>query len=373
MTAHKKERSEAMHKHQLLVVVVALLVVGGTAAAGQISWIFQDTGCSQGSGSVALGMRGDHTWPVIFSDDNALVLLPTGWQNSNGGSVGPIPRAISSLTGEVAAWDCGTGVVSGPNGWESITADAMAFDNQGRLWKAVGGVISRRDNGAWHPLPSLGGVFSQPPSIAVAGNGDVGAVTLNGEQMYYHQYSPLTGGWTTSENLNVDGEPHINLDPMLTFDSRDIPHIVGIDGNMGVVFDCNARAKWVSSLLPHANDVWGVLPIASSGKVDEEDTVDTVGTAYVSNGKLYYASNKNNGDWTAVELPTDGSNPPDSGPAPYEGRGVGLAYDYNGFPIIAYCGDSHVWMAYDPPAVPEPVTMTLLALGSIALLRKRRC
>ena len=222
------------------------------------------------------------------------------------------------------------------------------------------GQIGYRDSSGWHSLPSIDGY---PPlrAIAVASNGEVGAIN---ESQYYH-YSALAGGWTGPQDFGAPEMPGWIENAVLAFDNHDIPHIVGRydegGGVVGVAFDFDIRTgKWVMSNLPLSDNVNGILPIASDGQ-------GTVGTAYVSNGQLIYARNVDNSGWEAFVLPTGGGEIPIPSPT-----GVGLAYDYEGIPVIAYSANQSLWLAYDPVVVPEPLTVTMLAIGGLVLCRRRR-
>ena len=356
--------------------VVVFMGVGVAAGGPGLSWVFQDTMVPSNGMGLALGMRGGYVWPVIFSGERAAISLPTGWQEVKLGlGLGEpyeFAGVASSPTGEVAAWSRnfgpggGRGVVSGPAGWEYMPADAMAFDSQGNLWKAIFGEmpgdqqIGYRDSSGWHSLPSIDGY---PPlrAIAVASNGEVGAIN---ESQYYH-YSALAGGWTGPQDFGAPEMPGWIENAVLAFDNHDIPHIVGRydegGGVVGVAFDFDIRTgKWVMSNLPLSDNVNGILPIASDGQ-------GTVGTAYVSNGQLIYARNVDNSGWEAFVLPTGGGEIPIPSPT-----GVGLAYDYEGIPVIAYSANQSLWLAYDPVVVPEPLTVTMLAIGGLVLCRRRR-
>jgi len=360
------------HAIRTISLAISVLAVSAPVLAGDISWIFQDTEIDPGPGAGA-AMRGGYVWPVVFGQNKAGLLLPTGWHEVPI-DLGESPRAISSPTGDVAAWSGGDAVVLSATGVTQLTADALAYDKQGRLWK-----VERDDqtgylragflgSGGWSYLPDITEYASGLVSIAVAVSGEVGVVTSQSGQMYYHHYSALLGSWTRSESLTDFGAPWLP-DPSLVFDSRSIPHILGQDDaktahayRYDVVF-----GQWRAATLPFGTFVDGdILPLAAASD-------GTVGTAFVSGDELYYAYRELDGlGWSAVQLPTGGPLPT-SGPMPAQAS-AGLAYDYNGIPVIAYvaAGTNNIWLAYDPVQVPEPATAGLLALGGIALLRRRR-
>ena len=345
-------------------LVFVLLVIPGVASAGGFSWTFQNTSISNNGSSVALGMRGGDVWPVIFSPEDSVALLPTGWASVGDGLVQNPPLAASSPTGEVAAWsgraaDPRLAVVSSPSGWQTCEADTVTFDDQGRLWRANDGRVSYLDAGGWNYLPDLPGETSSKIALAVSGE-EVGVVTVMNGLFYYH-YSPLVGSWEQSPNL-LSGGTTIGNKPSLVFDDNAVPHILGVASDRAVAYDfCVQTGQWQSTNLPGTSDLSVPLPL-------DHDGAGTVGTAYVSGESLYYAYNTDNTTWMVTTIPAgaDGSSEP-------QDFGVGLAYDYEGLPVVAYTGDNNVmWLAYDPIIVPEPLTAALLAVGGLCAPRRRR-
>ena len=59
------------------------------------------------------------------------------------------------------------------------------------------------------------------------------------------------------------------------------------------------------------------------------------------------------------------------------GRNPSLAFNEygDGWPVIAYFEGvvpGHLYVVRDPPGLPEPATLSLLALGGLAIIRRRR-
>jgi len=354
-----------MQLRQLILVVTALSTAAGIAVGGGMSWTLQDTGFGTGTDDVALGMRAGDVWPVIFSEDVSVALLPTGWQEVGMNLVSEKPMAASSPTGEVAAIGAvepGSGKASSPSGWLDLSGEAVAYDADGRLWLArATGEVLYSDGGSWQSLPSLEAQPFDGIAIAVNGSGEVGVATMSiGGGLVYHHYTWMTGGWTKTENLNDGSLVQMGELSGLAFDAQDRPYILGASpGERGVAFQFDIVGnEWSACNLPAAMNLQGRLPVASND-------AGVVGTAFASHGELYYVSNANGAGWTTVSVPTGMAEPRDGG--------VGLAYDYEGLPVLAFNSmTGSMWLAYDPVIAPEPATLVLIGAGGLALLRRRR-
>ena len=153
--------------------------------------------------------------------------------------------------------------------------------------------------------------------------------------------------------------------PQLAFDTKNRPHVVGNYGNTAsYALDYNVvQNLWVPTLLPYSIGSQNGsirLAIASDGK-------GGVGTAYLGfhtgTQELVYASKPDDGVWAGSVVIPNFFNPVTPG----------LAYDYQGIPAISYVNlNGDLALAYDPVTAPEPASLTLLALGGLALIRRRR-
>lgn len=345
-----------------LTAALLLVVACPAAMASHDSWVFQDTKFTRPSSGLALAMR-QEAWPVVFTND-AVSLYPTGWKKTGTNVLtGTRTLAVTSPDGDVAAFGNGFAVVSGPSSWQTFPAAAVNFDSQGRLYKAVGDVISYSEPGIWRSLPAMG--FGSPgPSdyIAFAVNsiGEVGAVTTTGGFFYQH-YSAYTGGWTKLD-LNLTGTtgPPSGTVSSMVFDGQDRPHFIMRQSTVGpYVADYDVRTN-----------AWSYYPFTVPGPSDTMYTLafdgkDTIGTAYTYGGMLHLLEKTGLGPWMDMTLPASPYGSVDAG-------SVGFAYDYNGMPVIAFSAGGKLAIAYDPPAVPEPASMGLLILAGGMILRRRR-
>lgn len=347
---------------KLALAVALVLAACGPALAGS-SWTYQDTKQSTAANDVALAMRSGLAWPVIFAQPNTIALLPTGWQVVGANLVGTKPKAASSPLGEVAAIGeraatMGySGVHSTSLGWAPLTADAIDYDSLGTLWTATRtGEVSYLAGGSWHSLPSLGGGYGGI-LIAAAPSGEIGVVTF-GAELQYHHYSVLTGGWTHSGNL-TDGEAPMVVGG-LEFDAHNRPHIIGAAGELikAKEFDVPSGTWVTRTLFTCSSSPPPGMPTAVSGSGE-------VATAFVSGSQIHLLYKPQDGEWTDSILPAmPGGAMPDPG-------GLGLAYDFDDLPVIAFRSGPNMWLAYDPVDLPEPIGLGLLALGLLGL-RKRR-
>jgi MYXO-CTERM domain-containing protein len=373
-----------MNRKAMTVIGFLLVGVLASTALGGVSWVFQDTTVQAGyPTATSLGFYGGGVWPVIFSENASAMLLPTGWQQLSSGLVGQFSTAASSLTGQVAATGISTfgpfgqGVVSTHQGWASlpISAASVAYNQTGQLYTAdlYGNISYQNSSGTFLPVGTIGNGFAfNSISIAVDSLGDIGVVTTGGPGPYgnddtYYAWSPLTGAWSTRDLVAGGSNPYL-VNPQLAFDSKNRPHVVGeFTGNQTFyALDYNVvQNLWVPTLLPYseANLSDGHIGIASDGQ-------GGVGTAYFGfnstthKTELVYGYKGDGAAWVGSYLvsPTN----------PTINITPGIAYDYQSVPAIAYVNNyGDLALAYDPPT-PEPASLTLLALGGLALLRRRR-
>ncbi len=347
-------------------VVAVVLATGSavmaTGSGATLNWAFQDTGFTSSFSGSALGMRNGGAFPVIFDNDStvrAYTLLPvnnpfsgTNWHEIGNGlfssSGGPI-RASSSSAGSVAVSNDMNSAVSTPPGGSFVSLPgigATTFDSGGNLVTATFDTVSA----------AIGFPDSGIHDIAVSDFGNVAAISSGTGFGDYYQFSPITGVWGQA-TLPTSFEASRGS---VTFDTNDVPHIVSTDGAEVQALDFDATTgQWVSTILDNNASFSQVISIAA-------DSTGTVGTAWVDNdGVLHHAYKSGLDPWATTAVTSD-----------VVSGSVGIAYDYNDFPVIAYTDSptGNLFLAYDPPVTlqsPEPATLAFVVLAGGALLPRR--
>jgi hypothetical protein len=127
----------------------------------------------------------------------------------------------------------------------------------------------------------------------------------------------------------------------------------------GYIWDGSAKTVW--DMMADIEAAESTLTFYKSNFGSEENPSYFVnGWAYGAND--YTADWNNNNEWVKEWLSTDGSAWTDGGgvssDAIVDGNWTGLIFQYGG--------------SNDPPHLPEPASMSLLGLGGLALLRRKR-
>jgi len=344
-----------LKKKYVGLVAVGLFSASVSANPGApLNWSFQDTTFSS-TDVVVLAMRGGNAWPVIASNQNAstLSLFPTGWHQigpSNVFSNAYVLRAASSPDGRVAftGLEANGRIIAANGASSSLPSNVIAasFDNAGNLYTAqVSGGNTYSVSGA----PAYTG--QRIVDIDVSPFGEIGVVD---ESYNYYQYSPAIG-WTEAEPFinNLDSD---TMD--LEFDSFGRPHILGYD--FASIISCDfdtTTGDWSETILANNVNRPGALAASEDGKV---------GTSWVdSDGFLQFSFKDDLAPWTTSFVTANADS----------FGSVGVAYDYDNLPVLAYTDSSsgRLHLAYDPviPA-PEPASCAaLLILSADRLLRRR--
>jgi len=322
-------------------------------------WSIQDTGHFANGGEFALGMRDGAAWPVVFDEVGDVYSLfnaenPgtfTNWHRIGFGEYSAPGRlnAASSPTGAVAV---ATGDISVggtrlalPGGFSALPADtvAVAYDDAGNLFTATDSTTSFGTPG------SFGG---QIIDIDVASNGSRAILTDAGE---FWEFNSLTG-WNNTLLDTVGSNPvFFNGSASLAYDSLNRAHVVVDDFGDIYAYDFNPTSgNWQQSLVISTGGGLRTLELAANG-------LDGIGTAVEDNGNLFYLYWNDFTNGWGTDLVAPNIDLTDQ---------VGVAFDFDDLPVLAYRDNGNVFVAYDP--IPEPGTLALLGLGGVAVLARRR-
>ncbi|MEX0744067.1 MAG: PEP-CTERM sorting domain-containing protein [Phycisphaeraceae bacterium] len=317
-------------------------------ASRELMWLFQDTGHGASSDQTAVALRSGLAWPVIFSGDgDAFGLFATEdfsgnhWQPIGGGLPlnGPV-IAKSSSDGRILAyspWNSSVVVGSPSGGFTLHNAQAGTFGPDGSLTLASS-----------FSIPTGGAPIID---MAVASDGTLGAIADNGRY-----YENRFGQW---QSLDFDDfGPQVWGDQArLTFDAQSRPHISAVSsGDVYTFHFSTAAGEWVTT--EHGFTEADFIPIASTTLNGGE-----VGISWIENGTLKYSLFDGTGTWTQSAVTTGFMEP---------WQGLGLAFDWDGLPVISFERNGGYWLAYDPVPVPEPTSLALLGIGGLMLMRRRR-
>jgi hypothetical protein len=342
--------------------------------AGQRGWTFLEAPLS-GSWTSPIAMQ-NGVWPVVSGTGengySIAKLTPAGWQVTETGM--PINQLIASPFDEEIVgvsqfsdplWN--QGFIANADGMTTIdnVIDA-SYDSQGRLWtiSVEGEVRYRRSDDHWRNACSFDHIYPEGnANIAAAPNGDLGVLTRLGEQnrAWFSFYSPLADDWT-------DTRLPVVYKSDIAFDTRNIPHILS-GTSLYFVWDSDPHTgDWnVTSLIDLIPDtimtyIMGYPQLATSAD-------GTVATAVSYEDTLYYIWNDGTG-WQAEVVPGAEVK---VGDPPFNFRFCGIAFDYEGLPVITYTKtNGKLGIAYDPVITPEPMTLGILAAGLILIQRKRK-
>jgi len=341
------------------VVVVSMAFAGvampahATPGGGpSFLWSFHDTDGAPTSSQNALAMRNGNVWPTVFNGGgDGFGLFSTGWQliGQNFVAANPRLRAAQSTAGGVAVVDGIEGVVLNvPNSFAAIGDGSIGIID-----------VAFTPDGTLATLNEFGEISIAPPPTGAANDivafdvspfGEIGGVTTFGE---FVEYSPLTATWSVTSLTSKGFLPFSDEGLSMTYDSAGRAHV----GNAGNVASFDpVLGDWVVSSLP--GDPSDFIEL-------EANAFGVAGTAFFDGDDLVYAYNDNNAGWQTTVVTTV----PGGGPA---NQLVGINYDFEGLPVLAYSYGGTLEVAYDPIVVPEPASAVLLVGVGCLLVRRRR-
>jgi hypothetical protein len=378
-----------MNAPRMAVIILMASHFAATAVADEFFWNLQRTGFRTSLGfppQTALSMRGNESWPVVYSVDEASSLsayslfpfantgqIPIGpatnWHrigtNITKGTlpVGPIylqaasgsPDSFGvsvqnassiSVPPNVTVWGTSQGGFRPPQ----PNTHAIKFDEDGDAFVATTSMI---------PFP--GGRSEVLQDAALSPLGDIGAITqqISGIGPFtYWQRSPLLGGaWMSSQVGASNDQSVFGPSADLTFDTSARPHVVALNrvssANSVLAFNFNIMTgAWQTNTLDTTISSPSIADVAGAA-----NDFGIVGAAWVNNGVLKYAyldTNDPNASWVTTAVTSTTS----TGALLEASQGVGLAYDKAGLPVISFVERSsrQIWIAYDPPLLTAPLT-----------------
>ena len=359
-------RKHSMCRGALAALAAWFTVSAGavTPGAGGFSWSFQDTGLN-GFDDSALAIRNGAVFPVVFTSNGDLgSLYSSGWVDLDieGINLGNTFRASSGVDGRVAAVgsDFGavvsvlpfTGIATVPDIFDPVNqvserVVAVDFGPDGTLFRAsqstVAGVAANNFGNGFNGLIS---------DVAVSPNGDVAAVTNAG---FFYEYNTFVGDWLETDlNSLPGGNFGFSGRPSVTYDSLGRAHVLNDGSNGLVAADFNQQTG-----------VFEVDTIAFGTDTSFSDIAandfGVVGTSYIDSGTLFYAYQEGAG-WASVAVDSNVDSTDQTG----------IAFDFEGLPVLSYSTNGAMYIAYDPIVVPEPgVAAWVLLLAGSALRRDR--
>lgn len=374
----------------LWMVVLALVVMVQPVMAGR-TWVINPIEVNRGNGTTqpihdadhcALSMRSGATWPVVTynNGDNyihAAMFTPAGWIDIR---VAPFQfsnliDAAVSPSGATAGFAFADGTYTALNQgqWQVSSfgppSHSYSLDYQQNNKAAVlyddgwsGLKLATQGTSGWNhqqvanpllpyiPAQSCALAYdsSNNPTIAFADGVALWSGHKNGSDWYF---SEITTQGAFAENMAL-----VNTSNNTPNKPNDIPWLVYATGPELRYATLDIQHQhWETGLLAITNSSWGFSL--------EADHQGGVGVAYVDNsGHLTYKYNDGINGWVDTSIIDDA-----------QGWGeVGLGFDYDNNPVICYTnGMGELSLAYDPVMVPEPVSLSLLALGGLALRRRR--
>ncbi len=371
------------------IVLVAVLIV--PVSAIDLSWEYQiiDQHANQ-SRAVSLAMRTSSVWPVAFhqgSNDNSnqmvvSALSPVGWTQQGLGDLfdafeGGLPLAEAGPDGRVGVvWRTGADArfaQSSPSGWQVASLPLAApsgpdftvdfdflSDNRPIVAQAAQeGIVVSVYNGIGWETDQVVREFDEPVqgmkvSTAISSQDEIGvAFVENGLGFAFK--SPLSGDWGTT----IVDQQIFPESISLAFGPNDETAIASVENDSLYVsrFD-PVTGDWATELL---------APQIDSNRVNlVYNSLGQPALAYVVQDEVHYRINRGEG-WLDFILDDD----PQIQVQPHDSSDAALAFDAEDIPVISYYSQDGLLLAYDPIIVPEPASIVLFLMVTVAAVRRQ--
>lgn len=374
-------------KKTIIFSAVAILLISNISFAGR-TWFFNEIKTSDNQpimpGDTAISMRSNDTWPVVAysggPNGGAAVMLPGTWVNKPIAFNGEYLDAATAPDGTIAFADNqGQVAMFGKTGWSSgfyngssMYKSSIAFNNNSVpavLHNSNGNnylTLSIKSGAAWfsstiQEYPGGPSFMTDAFALGYDSYNQANVVFKDASNLRYATKGVLTENqWVLN---SIDNSPYIggNGQIDMALSSNDIPY---------VLYSEESFLKF--AIYDRQSDDWltGALDNLTGGSSEGNFCVTAdknggIGVAYVTqfagNDMLSFAYNDGSG-WSLPERL-----------APAQAfHMVGLAFDYENNPVISYVDmDGKMKIAYDPVEVPEPMTMTILAIG-LSFIKRRK-
>ena len=361
-------------KSMVVAVCLVLAVSAGVAQAGRV-WVHTPVQLNGAANPVtgfksSLAMRSGDTWPVVSwgndTETHMAAMTPVGWLEGpampNSGQMDAVTApdgrvGIAYKNGLYANLDGGGWGLSNyvPSDPAMTDKPSLAFNSDSDaavLYTNVNLKMARAFGSSWYQEDL--GIAAEVAALAFDSHDQTNVAYYDSDYVRFALKGNLTNNqWQFTEVVNAPGTTKIDL-AMLGNDQPVITYSVGTLLYYATYDILNNQ--WNSSYLDS---------VKGPGYTMKADGLGGVGIAYVNSADLVtYAYYDGSSSWDIS-----------SGIASTATGGLGLAFDAEDLPVISYYNSSdnnYLYLAYDPIVVPEPVSLTLLLMGGIAVARRRK-